>query len=63
MQLPGIESAAQQGLSLRVLVGADVQEPVGFLKQSLDDDALHVGAARANLEDVFVAATRGVASR
>jgi len=62
MQLPGIESAAQQGLSLRVLVGDKVRAPVNFLRQSLNDDALTVGAARANLEDVFVAATRGEAS-
>ena len=61
MQQPGVDSAAQQGLSLRVLVAEDVEQPVAYLAQALNNSALDFNAARANLEDVFVAATRGVA--
>ena len=60
MRYPEVDSAAQQGLSLRVLVGKEVDEPVAFLERILDNSALGFSAARANLEDVFVAATRGV---
>jgi ABC-2 type transport system ATP-binding protein len=60
MQRPEVDSAAQQGLSLRVLVGEGVDEPVAFLERFLDNGALSFSEARANLEDVFVAATRGV---
>ncbi len=55
----GVESAAQQGLSLRVLVAGAVSEPVTYLTQALNDSRLALTPARANLEDVFVAATRG----
>lgn len=61
MLQPGVDSAAQQGLSLRVLVAEDVEQPVAYLAQALNNSALDFNAARANLEDVFVAATRGVA--
>ena len=59
--LPGISAMAQIGASLRVLGddSADVQSRIVANLRTAGIDA-RVEAARPNLEDVFVAATRGV---
>ncbi len=57
LQLPEVESAAQQGLHLRVLMNPGVADPVGCLQRQLDDPQLELVLTRASLEDVFVAAT------
>ncbi|NCF20857.1 MAG: ATP-binding cassette domain-containing protein [Haliea sp.] len=59
LQLPEVESAAQQGLHLRVLIRQGVADPVTWLHQQLDDQQLEIALTRASLEDVFVAATTG----
>jgi ABC-2 type transport system ATP-binding protein len=57
MALDQVQSAAQQGLHLRVLLQAGVSDPVAYLQQSLKNAALTCQIARASLEDVFVAST------
>ena len=57
LQIPQVLSAAQQGLSLRVLMRADIAEPVSLLQQAVHDGDQILSLARPNLEDVFVAAT------
>lgn len=59
MQLPGVQSAAQQGLQLRVLLREGIADPVAYLQGELGDAGLSCSLARPSLEDVFVAATRG----
>ncbi len=58
MALPEVRSAAQQGLRLRILMHAGVEDPVGRLRAGLDGRALDINLARPSLEDVFVDATR-----
>ncbi len=57
LQMPEVESTAQQGMQLRVLVHAGLADPVTSLRSRLDDPSLHIALTRASLEDVFVAAT------
>ena len=59
LQLEHVESAAQQGLHLRVLMRQGVSDPVTCLRQQLNDPQLEIALTRASLEDVFVAATTG----
>ena len=58
MGLPLVQSAAQQGLHLRILMSPDASDPLSYLRQGLDDDSLNLNMARPSLEDVFVAATQ-----
>ena len=57
LQLPAVQSAAQQGLQLRILLREEIDEPSRHLQQQLADPSLSINIARPNLEDVFVAAT------
>jgi len=57
LQLPGVQSAAQQGVHLRVLLQPGTAEPTAYLREQLADDTLTLNTARPSLEDVFVAAT------
>jgi ABC-2 type transport system ATP-binding protein len=57
LQLAQVESAAQQGLHLRVLMHRGVADPVNCLRQQLEHSELEIALTRASLEDVFVAAT------
>ncbi len=57
LQLPEVQSAAQQGLRLRVLLRQAVADPIAHLRQRLGDDGLEFELARPSLEDVFVAST------
>ena len=57
LRLPEVESAAQQGLHLRVLMRRETEDPVACLKKQLDDPGLEIAVTRPSLEDVFVAAT------
>jgi ABC-2 type transport system ATP-binding protein len=56
---PSVVSVAQLGLRLHVLVDRTVQDPVALVSRELARQAVaaDVIATRANLEDVFVAAT------
>jgi ABC-2 type transport system ATP-binding protein len=56
---PSIVSVAQLGLRLHVLVDRDTPDPVALVRSALDRAGVRadVIATRANLEDVFVAAT------
>lgn len=57
LQLPAVQSAAQQGLQLRILLREEIDQPTRHLQQQLADPGLTITMARPNLEDVFVAAT------
>ena len=57
LQLPGVQSAAQQGLRLRVLLAPDTTEPVHYLRDQLRIEGLLLCATEPSLEDVFVAST------
>ena len=58
LSLPLVQSAAQQGLHLRILMSPDTSDPLSYLRQGLADDSLSFSMARPSLEDVFVAATQ-----
>ena len=60
VDVPGVLGVAQIGTSLRVLAGDD-KDMVQRMDEALAAAGQHAGvaAAAANLEDVFVAATRG----
>lgn len=58
LALEGVESAAQQGVHLRVLLSDGVTDPVAYLQQHLPGHKLEIALTRPSLEDVFVAATR-----
>ena len=60
LQIPTVQSAAQQGLQLRILLRKEIDEPIPQLQQQLADPSLSINMARPNLEDVFVAATSEV---
>jgi len=60
VHLPQVQSAAQQGLKLRVLFEPDTENPTSYLEQNLAGENLSIAPARPSLEDVFVAATIGV---
>jgi ABC-2 type transport system ATP-binding protein len=57
LRLPGVQSAAQQGVHLRILLQPGTVEPTAYLREQLADDKLTLNTARPSLEDVFVAAT------
>ena len=57
--LPLVQSAAQQGLRLRVLFRPGAEDPTGYLMNQLSGQNLAVSPTRPSLEDVFVAATSG----
>jgi ABC-2 type transport system ATP-binding protein len=56
--LPEVDSAAQQGLTLRVLMHEGLQQPEQYLIGHLANPALTLTMTRPSLEDVFIAATR-----
>jgi ABC-2 type transport system ATP-binding protein len=56
---PQIISVAQQGIRLRVLIHDDIQNPVDWLKNQLDDlTSREIEQVRPSLEDVFVKYTQ-----
>ena len=52
------QSAAQQGLHMRILMCPDPSVTLSYLRQGLANDSLSFSMARPSLEDVFVAATQ-----
>ncbi len=63
LALPIVQSAAQQGLQLRVLLQAGLADPVTTLRGHLAGDNLTFALTEPSLEDVFVAATTGANDR
>ncbi len=64
MSVAGVQSAAQQGLHLRVLLeetGPRNEAAADFLHQTLADTELSIHPGKPSLEDVFVACTRSEA--
>ncbi len=69
LKLQSVQSAAQQGQNLRVLMRRESDDPVSYLEKHLREHlqpagqhgALEFNLARPNLEDVFIAATNGSA--
>jgi ABC-2 type transport system ATP-binding protein len=59
LSLPSVQSAAQQGLQLRVLLKESHCDPVNHLREQLGDGGLVFELAKPSLEDVFVASTDG----
>ena len=59
LRLPQVQSAAQQGLRLRVLLRAGTEDAAGYLRAHLEDRDLKLSNAQPSLEDVFVASTSG----
>jgi ABC-2 type transport system ATP-binding protein len=60
LALPDVQSAAQQGLHLRVLMHKNITgDSVGRLRACLNQPGLSLAEARPSLEDVFVANTDG----
>ena len=59
MKLPQVQSAAQQGLQLRVLMRPGTQDATHYLREHLGEDGLSFASAKPSLEDVFVASTNG----
>ena len=59
LRLPEVQSAAQQGLQLRVLLRRANEDSAGELRKLLGDDGLTFALTKPSLEDVFVAATQG----
>jgi ABC-2 type transport system ATP-binding protein len=57
--LPGILGVTQLGMRLRVLLDRALPDPLGHLGEALRGVDFDAQATRANLEDVFVAATQG----
>ena len=57
--LPQVQSAAQQGLHLRVLLRPGTEDPTTYLRSQLADKNLVFTQTQASLEDVFVASTAG----
>ena len=64
-KLPEVKSLAQLGLRLHVLVDRGVSDAAGRVRQALSNAGVEaqVEATRANLEDVFVAATLPASER
>jgi ABC-2 type transport system ATP-binding protein len=60
LELPLVESAAQQGRHLRVLLRRAADDPAHYLREHLGNGELEFAATRPSLEDVFVAATSGM---
>ena len=59
MKLPQVQSAAQQGLQLRVLLRPGTKDATHYLREHLGDGGLSFAIAKPSLEDVFVASTNG----
>ncbi|MCB1704246.1 MAG: ABC transporter ATP-binding protein [Halioglobus sp.] len=59
LRLPQVQSAAQQGMHLRVLLRSGTADATGYLRKHLSDSTLTLAHAAASLEDVFVASTTG----
>ncbi len=57
LRLPQVQSAAQQGVRLRVLLRPGTPEPVRYLREHLAGGELTLNDAQPSLEDVFVAST------
>lgn len=62
LQIPGVRSAAQQGLRLRVLVDQQVDDPMQRIisEANLDPAVYSLELVRPSLEDVFVSSTGNV---
>lgn len=64
LALPQVQSAAQQGMRLRVLMRPGVAgSPLALLEAALPQHPLSFAMARPSLEDVFVASTSGGSER
>ena len=66
LQLPLVQSAAQQGMQLRILLRNQGDSPgpaLETLRRELDDPSLTFDLTRPSLEDVFVACTDRSADR
>ncbi|WMC11186.1 ABC transporter ATP-binding protein [Oceanimonas pelagia] len=61
LALPGVQSAAQLGLRLRVLVDGRIEQPVNWLREQLPArlSEAELILVRPSLEDVFVSCTGG----
>ena len=59
LALDQVQSAAQQGRHLRVLMREGCPEPCDYLRGQLSATGLDIQPGRPSLEDVFVASTRG----
>jgi len=59
LRLPGVQSAAQQGVHLRVLLQPGTSDPIRYLREQLAARQLVVTHTRPSLEDLFVASTIG----
>jgi ABC-2 type transport system ATP-binding protein len=57
LRLPHVQSAAQQGLRLRVLMRPGTADPTDYLREHLADAQLTLTNTHPSLEDVFVAST------
>ncbi len=57
LRLPQVQSAAQQGLHLRVLLRHGTADPISYLHTHLKDSTLTLTHTKPSLEDVFVAST------
>jgi ABC-2 type transport system ATP-binding protein len=55
--LSKVQSAAQQGVRLRVLLQPETPDPTTYLREQLADNSLILNSAPPSLEDVFVAST------
>lgn len=62
LRLPHVQSAAQQGLRLRVLLRPGTTDPTDYLREHLADAHLSMTNTQPSLEDVFVASTARVAA-
>jgi ABC-2 type transport system ATP-binding protein len=63
LQLPQVDSTAQQGLQLRVLMASGTADSTRYLQQHLTQPGLEFKPAKPSLEDVFVAATQNGVER
>ena len=57
LRLPQVQSAAQQGTHLRVLLTPGVESPLAVLQQHMTNSNATIALTRPSLEDVFVAST------
>ena len=57
LRLPQVQSAAQQGTHLRVLLTPGVADPLAAVRQHVAGDNATLSLTRPSLEDVFVAST------
>jgi ABC-2 type transport system ATP-binding protein len=59
LRLPQVQSAAQQGIKLRVLLKPGTPDPTSYLREHLANGNLTLTNTQPSLEDVFVASTHG----